>query len=164
MYVTLDVMPRSDSQWQAIKASCCNKLDVLAHVATVTGKSQIDKPAVEQIFKSKTGGSCFPLQRLISILSCGRERGPLSSLFEQAFPEVPFAVRKGKTTIVWSELSNFDLENLRASEFLIPKKLQPMQNCGFARDIVSACRNLHLNVNKWALCKHVGHNWVNEVF
>jgi hypothetical protein len=73
--------------------SCCNKLDVLARVATVTGKCQIDKPSVEQNCKSKTEGGCFSLLRLISILSCGRGRGPLSSLFEQAFPEVPFAVR-----------------------------------------------------------------------
>lgn len=91
---------------------------------------------MEQIFKSKTGGSCFSLLRLISILSCGRERGPLSPLFEQAFPEVPFAVRKGKTTIVLSELGNFDLENLRASEFLIPKKLKPMQSCGFCKGLI----------------------------
>lgn len=38
--ITLDVIPDSDSQWQAIKMYSCNKLDILAHVATVTGIRQ----------------------------------------------------------------------------------------------------------------------------
>lgn len=49
------------------------KLDVLAHVATVTGKSQVDTPAGEQIFKSKTKESCmwFSFLRVIAFCRVG---------------------------------------------------------------------------------------------
>ena len=49
------------------------KLDILAHVATVTGKSQVDTPAGEQTFKSKTKETCmyFSFLRVITFCPVG---------------------------------------------------------------------------------------------
>lgn len=46
------------------------KLDILAHVATVTGRSQTDKPAVEPIFKVK-----FPSEALKHSVGVGGKGG-----------------------------------------------------------------------------------------